>query len=285
MRQPIIPDRLAETCRHAPETREWLDNLSGVIDTLAERWELSIDHPFVAEASCSWVAPCARRDGSRAVVKIGMPHMEARDEVHALRFWSGEGAVLMLDADESLNAMLLERCEPGTALRDVSEPEQDRVIAGLLRRLWRVPTQPHPFRHLSEMTAHWRNDALEFSDRWTDAGLTREGLRLFRELHDSAPKNILLATDLHAGNVLRSQREPWLVIDPKPFIGDPAYDATQHLLDCDERLRSDPLGTIRRFADLLEVDDERVRLWLFARVAVESCCDIHEPSSMARRII
>jgi streptomycin 6-kinase len=31
--------------------------------------------------------------------------------------------------------------------------------------------------------------------------------------------------DLHAGNVLATQREPWLVIDPKPFIGDPAFDA------------------------------------------------------------
>jgi streptomycin 6-kinase len=50
---------------------------------------------------------------------------------------------------------------------------------------------------------------------------------------------------LVAGNVLRAAREPWLVIDPKPFIGDPAYDATQHLLNCVERLRADPLGTPR----------------------------------------
>jgi streptomycin 6-kinase len=81
---------------------------------------------------------------------------------------------------------------------------------------------------------------------------------------------VLLATDLHAGNILRAQREPWLVIDPKPFVGDPAYDATQHLLNCEARLRADPETTIRRFAELLEVDDERVRLWLFARVAAES---------------
>jgi streptomycin 6-kinase len=78
-----------------------------------------------------------------------------------------------------------------------------------------------------------------------------------------------LATDLHAGNVLRAQREPWLVIDPKPFVGDPAYDATQHLFNCSARLRSDPEGTIRRLADLLEVDHERLRLWIFARAAAE----------------
>jgi streptomycin 6-kinase len=80
---------------------------------------------------------------------------------------------------------------------------------------------------------------------------------------------VLLATDLHAGNVLRAQREPWLVIDPKPFVGDPAYDVTQHLLNCDGRLHSDADGTIRRVADLLHLDHERVRLWTFARVAAE----------------
>ena len=55
--------------------------------------------------------------------------------------------------------------------------------------------------------------------------------------------------------------------DPKPFLGDPAYDATQHLFNCGARLRADPEGTISRFADLLGVDRERVRLWTFARAA------------------
>ena len=67
----------------------------------------------------------------------------------------------------------------------------------------------------------------------------------------------------------RTCTEPWLVIDPKPFVGDAAYDATQHLRNCSVRLRSDPDGTIRRFADLLDVDHGRVRLWLFARAAAE----------------
>lgn len=80
---------------------------------------------------------------------------------------------------------------------------------------------------------------------------------------------VTLATDLHAGNVLRAAREPWLVIDPKPFVGDPAYDATQHLLNCVDRLQADPFGTINRFADLLDVDRDRVRLWLFARLGAE----------------
>jgi streptomycin 6-kinase len=165
--------------------------------------------------------------------------------------------------------MLLERCEPGSDLRTLPEPEQDVVIAGLLRRLWRKPAALHPFRPLSAMTVHWANETIADHARWPDPGLVQEGLRLFEEMSRTSPNDVLLATDLHAGNILRARRQPWLVIDPKPFVGDPAYDATQHLFNCENRLRADPDSTIRRFADLLEVDHGRVRLWMFARLAAE----------------
>ena len=97
----------------------------------------------------------------------------------------------------------------------------------------------------------------------------RDGLRLFDELSRPSVDDVLLATDLHAGNVLRAQREPWLVIDPKPFVGDRAYDATQHLSNCKDRMLTAPVAAIQRLADLLEVDGERVRLWMFARSAAE----------------
>jgi streptomycin 6-kinase len=61
--------------------------------------------------------------------------------------------------------------------------------------------------------------------------------------------------------------KPWPAIDPKPFVGDPACDATQHLVNCDERLRTDGRATVARMAELLEVDTGRVRLWTFARCA------------------
>lgn len=64
------------------------------------------------------------------------------------------------------------------------------------------------------------------------------------------------------------------MIDPKPFVGDPAYDPVQHVLNCDERLSADPLGLARRMVELLDLDAERVRLWLFARCAQESVHDL-----------
>lgn len=266
----IIPGRLEATCRKSPERAAWLAQLPTILGDLGQRWSLKLGAPFdCEEVSCSWVAPVMRKDSSPAVLKLGMPHMEGQHEIAGLRFWNGDPTVRLLEADENLGVMLMERCETGTALRMLPEPEQDLVIARLLRRMWRLPHAPHPFRPLSVMTAYWSTETLASSHRWPDSGLVREGLHLFAELHRTAPQEALLATDLHAGNVLRAEREPWLVIDPKPFIGDPAYDATQHLLNCDARLRSDPDGTTRRFAELLGVDHERVRLWTFARAAAE----------------
>jgi streptomycin 6-kinase len=221
------------------------------------------------EGSGAWVAPVVRRNGERAVLKVAIPHMEAAHEAHGLRFWNGEPTVRLLDADDDLHALLLEACESAVSLRSVPETDQDVVMAGLLRRLWRVPPPPHPFRPLAVMAAHWAAETREAVARWPDPVLVEEGLRLFEELSRPSRDDVLLATDLHAGNVLSATREPWLVIDPKPFVGDRAYDATQHLLNCRDRLLNDPHGTIQRFADLLGVEAERLRLWCLARAAAE----------------
>jgi streptomycin 6-kinase len=199
--------------------------------------------------------------------------MENKHEIHGLRFWSGEPTVRLLNADEELGAMLLERCEPGIRLRSLSEEEQDRVIADLLNRLWRSPSVPHPFRPLSELMTYWEEETSAAAQRWPDPGLVREGLFLFEELSRNSSRAVLLASDLHAGNVLQSRREPWLVIDPKPFVGDPAYDGNPHDVIC-------------RFADLLGLDHERIRLWTFARAAAEPRQDWNNsnPIALARAL-
>ena len=103
-----------------------------------------------------------------------------------------------------------------------------------------------------------------------DPGLAREGIALFRKLPGTAGSRVLLCTDLHGDNILAALRRPWLVIDPKPYIGDPAYDVLQHMLNCEERLAADPGALALRMADLAGLDGDRVRQWLFARSVQES---------------
>jgi streptomycin 6-kinase len=278
-----IPGGLAACCRKTPERSAWLTRLPGMVRTLEERWSLSRDGALGGEeATCSYVSAVLGENGVPAVLKIGMPHWEGEQEILGLRFWCGDPTVRLLAADDDLGAMLLERSKPGTTLRGLAESDQDVVISRLLRRLWRTPASPHSFRSLASLTEHWTNETLTQVDHWPDRGLVGDGLHLFEELpRTTTTRECLLATDLHAGNVLRAEREPWLVIDPKPFLGDPAYDATQHLFNCCARLQADPDRTIRSFADLLGVEHERVRLWTFARAAAEPRDDWKNSDRMA----
>ena len=269
----IIPEQLIANCCKIPERKKWLDNLPAMLEELTHRWLLRTGPPFDhANVSCSWVATAVRADGTWAVLKFGMPHMEGAHEIQGLRFWNGDPTVQLLEADDDLGAMLLERCQPGDMLRSETELKQDVVIATLLKRLWRRPAppdKPHRFRHLSEMLDSWCNETRAQAPHWPDSGLVSEGLRLLHALAKPSPTDKLLVTDLHAGNVLRAEREPWLVIDPKPFIGDVAFDVVQHLHTCEARLRADPIGMVKRLADLAEVDEERLQLWTFARAAAD----------------
>jgi streptomycin 6-kinase len=213
-----------------------------------------------------------RVDGTQAVLKLAMPHMEGKHEIQGLRYWSGRSMVKLLEADDDSGAMLLERCLPGTPLRSEPESAQDVIIAGVLRRIWESTTETPglvDFSHLSQMIDLWYEETIAQGHLWPDAGLVTEGLRVMKELASPAPTDVLLATDLHADNVLRAQRESWLAIDPKPFVGDRSYDPVQHLINCESRLHRNPVYVVERIASLTDVDPERLRLWTFARAAAD----------------
>lgn len=266
-----ITQRLREACEATDDGRRWLSALPRRVRELTARWALRLDEPGGGEAAtCSYVVRVRRADGMKAVLKLGLPHFEAQHEREGLQFWGGVGCVRLLAADRASGALLLERCEPGTALSQRPEPEQDEVIASLLSRLWRSPPPGSVFRPLAEMIDLWVEGALARPETWPDAAFVREQLATLRDLARPGRDDALLATDLHAGNVLCAARAPWLMIDPKPFVGDRAYDATQHLLNCLPRVARDPCGTVTSMAARCGVCSDRVRRWLLARLAVHA---------------
>jgi streptomycin 6-kinase len=272
-----LPSQLVVNCQKTPERKIWLESLPQLIDKLIALWFLRLEAPYDPGGTCSWVCPVIRLDGTQAVLKLAMPHLEGEHEIQGLRYWNGRSMVRLLEADDDSGAMLLERCLPGITLRSEPEPAQDVIIAGLLRRLWESTTERagldetglDDFRPLSQMIDFWYEETIAQKHLWPDTGLVNEGLRVLKELARPAPTDVLLATDLHAGNVLRAQREPWLAIDPKPFVGDRSYDPVQHLVNCETRLHSNPARLVDRIAGLTEVDPERLRLWTFARAAAD----------------
>ena len=269
-----VPRSLA-TAVTAEGREVWLDTLPGVVTDIERAWSLTVGQPFEPGGQTAWVAPAVTATGGQRVVKLGWRHYEAEHEADGLRAWAGSGAVMLYDALEYplTNALLLERCLPGRALTSEPEERQDAVIAGLLRRLRIAPPDTGRVRSLAQMCERWASQCdadLDAGRMPLDPALAAEGVAVLRALPGSERDQTLLCTDLHAGNVLSAQRQPWLMIDPKPCIGDAAFDVVQHLLNCTQRLHDDPVALVERVADLAGVDRDRARLWLFARCVQES---------------
>lgn len=266
---------------------EWKERLPAMIERAFKRWNLKQGSLTLHEApTASWVSSVTWED-IPVVLKIPFPHMEGADEARGLRYWNGNPTVRMLDTGET-GAMLLEHILPGNTLRQRPEEYQDEVLVSLLGRLWQRSSEQAEldgFRHLSAMFAFWRGEVFAVEQPSFDVGLALEGFQVLDVLGKHAPTDVLLATDLHAGNVLQ-HGEDWRVIDPKPFVGERTYDLVQHMLNCQSRLMDDPLDFVQRLADMAEVAAERLRLWLFARTATLTSTSADDPdwAAIARAV-
>lgn len=126
------------------------------------------------------------------------------------------------------------------------------------------------------MVEHWCDGAEERYPALRNAGqevnfkLAERGLATLKQLASDPIEPTLLATDLHAGNVISSSRRPWLVIDPKPHVGDASYELTQHLMNIKPRIECDGPDLITNLATLADVDQDRLLKWTFGRLCLEA---------------
>jgi len=210
------------------------------------------------------------RDGTPVVLKVNFPEEESEHEADALVHWAGEGAIRLLAENRERRALLLEHCEPGTQLWMIADgDEANRIAAHVLRRIWHPPPAPSPFRPLAAEAARWGE---EIRREWEALGrpferrLVDEAGAACRELGPAQGEAVVLHQDFHGGNVLRSEREGWLAIDPKPLVGEREFDAASLLRDRRSELVSPGAArTVRRRLDLLSaelaLDRERMRRW------------------------
>jgi streptomycin 6-kinase len=253
----------------------WLAGLPSLVHEFVARWNLEPGEPFEGGMT-SWTAPVRRDDGTDAVLKIVWPHREAREEATALRLWDGDGAVTLLDEDRERWVLLLERCLPGTTLRDTVLPADDALSIGadVLTRLWRNgPDEGAHYELLTDVAHGWATmvrDHLDDLDTRFDAGLLALGADLLDELPRSATRAVLLHGDFNPGNLLAATRTPWLAIDCKPMIGDAAFDPSQFVLQARDPFSEPDAERVlderfKRFADLIGEDPRRCIAWGVAR--------------------
>ncbi len=217
------------------------------------------------------VVPVAREDEA-CVLKVSWADESTAHEMAALAAWDGRGAVRLLAADPGRRAMLLERLDASRSLASVPIGEAMRVAAGLVRRL-SVPGPPG-LPLLSDVAGGL---AESIPARWESLGrpIPRRQIDAAREVCRALGPpagSWLVNWDLHYENVLASEREPWLAVDPKALVGDPEYGPAQLLWTRLEEIEASG-GLAHSFAALVHgagLDAARARAWTLVR-CVDYC--------------
>jgi streptomycin 6-kinase len=240
----------------------WLERVPDLRQECVDLWGLRLGRSYELGAA-GYAVRVDLRDGTPAVLKLIYPHREAEHEAEALRVWDGDGAVRLLAHDEERWAMLLERCEPGALLARTAPEAALDVLIGLLPRLWKPVRDP--FHTLADEAAWWIDS---LPGDWArgghpvDRSLVDAAVGLLRELSASQGEQVLLHQDLHGDNVLSAAREPWLVIDPKPLLGERELALAPIVRDYVlGHSKKDVQHRLDRLSSELGLDRERARGW------------------------
>ncbi|MCZ9351110.1 aminoglycoside phosphotransferase family protein [Streptomyces mutabilis] len=261
----------------APDGDDWLEKLPAAAERAVELRELTVERVQVPGGRSSLVVLVRRSDGTPAVLKLAPCRARPESERAALAHWNGLGAVQLLDEpDGTEGVLLLERLHPDVSVRSLPESKALLEAAGTLRRLWVEPPAGHPFETVAERTGR-QAEAMR-AGAVTDpevAPLVDAAVAVRGELLAGAPEERLLHGTFRQSKVLAGDRMPWLAVGPDPVVGESAFDLARLVRDRVEDLVAQPSGAsttrrrIKRLAESLEVDQERLRGWTLFR-AVES---------------
>jgi streptomycin 6-kinase len=265
-----VPAVLYDRAAGRPAWDAWLARAPRLADDLLDEWRLEIDSAAVA-GSCAMVVPVRTEDSRAAMLKLSWPHWEAETEHLALRAWHGAGAVELWRADPRRSALLLERASTDRDLHALPVLDACEVVAGLYARLHRAPLPQT--RLLSELCTEWleRLPPLAAANLIPRRFVSQAERWLADFAGDPSTDDRLIHSDLHFSNVLAADREPWLVIDPKPLAGDPAYEVAPLLWNrWDEVMaaaspRQALLDRMFTVVDAAGLDEDRVRAWIVVR--------------------
>ncbi|WP_369190429.1 aminoglycoside phosphotransferase family protein [Streptomyces sp. R08] len=268
------PQRLVRALGEtAPSGDDWLEKLPEVAQEAVDLRELTVERVQVPGGRSSLVVLVRRADGTPAVLKLAPGRARPESERAALARWGGLGAVQLVEPFSAEGVLVLERLHPDVSVRSLPEAKALLEAAGTLRRLWVEPPGDHAFETVAERTGRqavaMRGAGSEVSALVSAALDARESLLV------APPEVRLLHGTFRQSKVLAAERMPWLAVGPDPVVGECAFDLARLVRDRVEDLIATPSGAattrrrVKRLAESLDVDQERLRGWTLFR-AVES---------------
>lgn len=262
-----LPESFRQTIKsvHGGQGDKWLDGFDELVRYCESKWRLRIVHPY--DLTFNYVAAVRLDDGTEAALKLCVPNKESRSEEQALRWYDGRGAVRVIASEPDRGILLMESVKPGYTLHKIQDDTEAMLAAAqVMRRLWRpAPAAAHAFSTVAGWT-----EGLKRLRRAFDGGtgplpdrMVKLAENTFEYLLQTAGEPLLLHGDLHHGNILAGEREPWIAIDPKGVIGEAEYEVCALLTN--NLPAVDQIGVLRNrvkvLASALELDRSRILKW------------------------
>ncbi|MGH2491732.1 MAG: aminoglycoside phosphotransferase family protein [Candidatus Limnocylindria bacterium] len=266
--------------------------ISAELARAVDRWGITLGEPYLDVYPDNLVYRCRLRDGTPAVIK-SEPDRGGDDEfltgIDAMVLYAGRGMVRVLEVARDERIVLMERVVPGETLWQAPIDQALEAVGSVMAKLRMEPPDRHTFPDVRAYHRAWPNHVRLYGGAGPiDADLFEIGERLFVELCDSSSAPVVLHGDLHYGNVLSSDRDGWLAIDPKGVSGEPCYEVGDVFRNRVEELYEtpDPVQAMRRrveaLADLTGFDRERIRLWALAQAVLSEVWSADDPGRPVR---
>ncbi|MGA9533732.1 MAG: aminoglycoside phosphotransferase family protein [Anaerolineales bacterium] len=271
---------------YGPRGAAWLAELPARIDRIASLWDLKVEVPF-AELHYHYVTAAVRLDGSGAVLKLAVPGVEIDREADCLRVYAGEGAPVLLAHDSNLGALLMERVRPGHNLMGLDEAQAIAVACGLMSQLHKPVGESAQFPTVADWGKGFGRLRGRFDGKTgpLPESLVAKAEGVFWDLESAMAPPVLLHGDLHHGNVLASDRQPWLAIDPQGVIGESAYEVGAFLRNPTPGVASRPdlrkllASRVAMFSEIIDVDRRRIAGWGFAQAVLSAVWSVEDHGS------
>ena len=224
-----VPHHFAKATitREGDVGKAWIAALPRTVERLCQQWQLVMTGPVMH--GYTGIAIPVQRGEEACILKVYWRSSDTDSAPVALKIWNGRGAVHVLAYEPEIGAVLMEKLDPAHSLEAIEIGDAVRIAGRLLRRL-AVPAPMH-MRTAAELAA---NMVQNMGQRWENYGrpFSRQLLETvcgWAEQLGPVSETLMTDYDLHYIDILAGQREPWLMIDPKPLVGDPEFSLAQLL--------------------------------------------------------
>jgi streptomycin 6-kinase len=236
-----------------------------------KKWALEPDGaPFETPSS---YLQYVRRNGVPAVLKIIKPESDEHCSAEILLHWGAPAArVLAHEAD----ALVIERAMPGTTLAELfltgKDDEATAIWCGMVQALH---TKPAP-KGWPDVKQRGRSFHRDIQHPLLPVGLLAQASAEYFDLCATQnSKQFLLHADLNHFNILKSETNGWVVIDPKGFVGEIEWETATFLRNPIPHwdMVADPKTLARRaqiLCNRLDLSHDRVLRWCAAQAVLSA---------------